>query len=124
VHDHSMGDFKRLVAWQKVHAFVIAVHAAFKGRRTNAAPGLRAQTLRAVSSISDNLAEGCGMRSRDALARYAEVAYASAKEVENDLIKSRDLGVLPRTVCEDLLRQCDEVARLCFSLSRKPLRHE
>jgi four helix bundle protein len=105
-----MGDFKRLVAWQKAHAFVIAVHAAFKGRRTTAAPGLRAQILRAVSSISDNLAEGCGMRSRQALARYAETAYASAKEVENDLIKSRDLGLLPSNLCDDLLRQGDEVS--------------
>jgi four helix bundle protein len=113
-----MGDFKRLVAWQKAHAFGVAVHAAFKGRRTTAAPGLRAQALRAVSSISDNLAEGCGMRSRQALARYAETAYASAKEVENDLIKCRDLGLLPSTLCEDLLKQGDEVSRLCFSLTR------
>jgi four helix bundle protein len=113
-----MGDFKRLVAWQKAHAFCIAVHTAFKGRRTTAAPGLRGQILRAVSSIPDNLAEGCGRRSRQALAGYAETAYASSKEVENDLIKSRDLGILPRSLSEDLLRQGDEVSRLCFSLTR------
>jgi four helix bundle protein len=117
---NTMGDFKRLVAWQKAHAFVVAVHSAFKGRNTTAAPGLRAQILRAVSAISDNLAEGCGLRSRRALARYAETAYASAKEVENDLIKSRDLGILTGALCEDLLRQGDEVARLCFSLTRLP----
>ena len=115
-----MGDFKRLVAWQKAHAFELAVHAAFKGRRLAAAPGFRGQLLRAVGSIPDNLAEGCGKRSRRALAKYAEDAYASAKEVENDLIKARDLGLLPRTQCEDLLRQGDEVSRLCFSLSNVP----
>ena len=115
-----MGDFKRLIAWQKAHAFGIAVHAAFNGRRTTAAPGLRGQILRAVSSIPDNLAEGGGKRSRLALAGYAETAYASAKEVENDLIKTRDLGILPRALCEDLLRQGDEVARLCFGLTRPP----
>jgi four helix bundle protein len=120
LEEEIMGDFKRLVAWHKAHAFVIAVHSAFKGRNTTAAPGLRAQILRAVSAISDNLAEGCGLRSRRALARYAETAYASAKEVENDLIKSRDLGILPGALCEDLLRQGDEVARLCFSLTRLP----
>ena len=98
----------------------IAVHRAFSGRRTRAAPGLRAQILRAVSSIPDNLAEGCGKRTRQALAQYAEIAYASSKEVENDLIKSRDLAILPRALCEDLLRQSDEVSRLCFSLTRLP----
>jgi four helix bundle protein len=116
----TMGDFKRLIAWQKAHAFEIAVHAAFTGRRTTAAPGLRAQILRAASSIPDNLAEGCGMRSRQALARYAQTAYASAKEVENDLIKSRHLKILPSVLCEDLMRQGDEVSRLCFSLTRIP----
>jgi four helix bundle protein len=115
-----MGDFKRLIAWQKAHAYVISAHTAFKGRSTSAAPGLRAQVLRAVSAISENLAEGCGRRSRQALAHYAETAYASAKEVENDLIKSRDLGILPKALCEDLLKQGDEVARLCFGLTRLP----
>src|SRR4029078_12394470 len=102
-----MGDFKRLVAWQKAHAYMIAVHAGFNGHRTGAAPGLRAQVLRAVSAMPDNLAEGCGKRSRRALASYAETPYSSAKEVENDLIKSRDLGILPRKLCEDRLQQRD-----------------
>ncbi len=111
-----MGDFKRLIAWQKAHAFGLAVHAAFKGRKANVSPGLRARILRAVSSIGDNLAEGCAKKSRRELAKYADSAYSSSKEVENDLIKSRDLGILDRRVSEDLLRQSDEVSRLCFSL--------
>jgi len=68
-----MGDFKKLIAWQKAHAFAIAVHSAFTGRRTAAAPGFRAQLLRAVSSISDNLAEGCGRRSRRAFRQKAMI---------------------------------------------------
>jgi four helix bundle protein len=115
-----MGDFRKLVAWQEAHRFDIAVHAAFTGRRTNAAPGLRSQILRASSSIPDNLAEGCGFRSRRALAKHAESSYSSAKEVANDLIKSRDLGILPSTLAEDLLRQCDLVAKLCFGLTVVP----
>jgi len=81
-------------------------------------PGFRAQILTAVNSIADNLAEGCAKRSRRALARYADDAYASGKEVENDLIKARDLAMLERTVAEDLLTQCDAVCRLCFELAR------
>jgi four helix bundle protein len=85
--------------------------------RTRVSPGLRAQILRAVSSIADNLAEGCAKRSRRELARYADMAYASAKEVENDLIRARGLGMIGRVVFEDLMRQGDEVSRLCFGLS-------
>jgi hypothetical protein len=51
---------------------------------------------------------------------FAESAYSSTKEVENDLIKSRDLGILPLHVWEELSTQADEVARLCFSLTRVP----
>ena len=70
----TVGDFKQLIAWQKAHAFTIAVHAAFRGRRSNVSPGLRAQILRAVNSVPDNLAEGCAKRSRRELASYADVA--------------------------------------------------
>ena len=117
----SMGDFRKLVAWQKSHAFSIAVHNAFKGRRTTAAaPGFRGQLLRAVNAIPDNLAEGCGRRSRRALASYAETSYSSTKEVQNHLIKARDLGILPTNICDDLLRQADKVAGLCFGLTIIP----
>lgn len=113
-----MGDFKQLIAWQKAHALGLAVHAGFRGRNAHVSPGFRSQILRAVNSIADCLAEGCAKRSRRDLARYADDAYASAKEVENDLIRARDLAMLDRTLSEDLLRQCDEVCRLCFGLAR------
>ena len=115
-----MGDFKRLIAWQKANAFCVAVHKAFSGRRVHLSSGLRSQILRAVNSIPDNLAEGCAKNSRRALASYAEAAYASAKEVENQLIKSRDLGILTLSVFQALFEQGDEVSRLCFSLTRVP----
>ena len=113
-----MGDFRKLIAWQKGHAYALAVHAAFKGRRANASPGLRAQILRAVNSIPDNLAEGCAKRSRKELAVYADSAYASSKEVENDLLRAHALGILTRHTVRSLLDQGDEVSRLCYGLSR------
>ena len=113
-----MGDFKRLVAWQKANAFALAVHAAFKGTRVHVSPGLRAQILRAVNSIGDNFAEGCSKRSPRALASSADCAYSESKEVENQLIKSRGLRILDRHEFEDLITQCDEVSRLWFGLSR------
>jgi four helix bundle protein len=113
-----MGDFKKLVAWQKAHAYSLAVHAAYAGRKTNVAPGLRGQVLRAAGSISATLAEGCAKRTRAELARFADMAYASSKEVESHLITSRDLGILGDNLAADLLRQGDEVSRLCFALAR------
>ena len=115
-----MGDFKRLVAWQAAHAYALAVHSAFAGRRANVLTGGRAQIIRAVNSIPDALAEGCAKRSRRELARYADIACGSAKEVENQLIKARDLKILSPSEAAELLRQGDRVTALCFALSRVP----
>jgi len=71
-----------------------------------------------VSSIPDALAEGCAKRSREELSRYADIAYGSAKEVESQLIKARDLRILSATEADDLLRLGDRVSKLCFGLSR------
>ena len=115
-----MGDFTKLIAWQKAHAFALAVHDAFSVLNTNGAPGLRSQILRAANSIPDNPAEGCAKRWRRELARYADDAYGSGKEVMNDLMKARDLKILPHDVYDRLEPQCDEVCRLCYGLSRVP----
>jgi four helix bundle protein len=115
-----MGDFKRLTAWREAQKLVREIHAIFSGRRSVAYPGLRAQILRAAASIPSNLAEGCAKRSRRELARFAEMAYASAKEVECALILSRDVKILGDQEYRDLARKTDEVARLCFGLTRVP----
>ena len=115
-----MGNFRKLLAWQKAHALSIKLHAAFRGRVANCSPGFRAQLLRAAKSITDNLAEGCAKNSRRALASFADTAYSSGKEVENDLLTALDLQMLPRQQIEDLLADTDEVCRLCFGLTRIP----
>jgi four helix bundle protein len=66
------------------------------------------------------LAEGCAKGSRRELAKYADTAYGSVKEVENKLIKAHGLKILSREVFEGLSHQADEVARLCFGLTRVP----
>ncbi|HXD47323.1 MAG TPA: four helix bundle protein [Gemmatimonadaceae bacterium] len=113
-----MGDFKRLVAWQQAHAFAAAVDEAVADRKADTATGSRAQILCAASSIPDALAEGCAKRSRRELARYADIAYGSAKEVEGQLLKARDLNLLTVMEADDLLRLGDRVSKLCFGLSR------
>jgi four helix bundle protein len=116
-----MGDFKKLVAWQKSRAFTQQLNVAFKVRGTTV-PGLRAQILRAAGSVSSTLAEGCAKDSRAELARFANMAYGSIKEVESDLIRAFDAGLLTRAEFEDLAKQADDVARWCYGLAH-PRRH-
>ena len=46
-------------------------------------------------SIPANIAEGCGRQGRKELARFTEIALASATELEYHLLLARDLGELP-----------------------------
>ena len=115
-----MGDFRKLIGWQKARLLTRDLYSAFKGRRMGEFPGLRAQILRAADSVQSNLAEGCAKGSRRELARFAEMAYASIKEVESRLIQARDAHLLPPSIHADLATKTDEVARICFALSRVP----
>ncbi len=113
-----MGDFKRLVAWQEGSGLALDIHSAFGDRASRQYPGLRAQILRAVASIASNLAEGCAKRSRRDLARFAEMAYASAKEVECQLLLAHDARILTDERFASLSSRTDLVAHLCFGLTR------
>src|SRR5438445_12033830 len=115
-----MGDYRKLVAWQQAHDLSVRRYAAVTVRRARIAPGLRGQILRAVDSIASNLVEGCAKRSRSELAGFADSAYASAKEVENHLLKARDARVISPNEYDDFDRQVDRVARFCFVLIRVP----
>ena len=115
-----MGDFRKLIAWQKGQALSDDLRAAFDRRLGQAVPGLRGQILRAAASVPAALAEGCAKRSRRELARFAEMAYSSAKEVQSHLASARNANLLPPAMQDDLATRADEVARICYGLTRLP----
>jgi four helix bundle protein len=86
-----MKDFRQLKVWQKSHQLTLALYkltASFPREETY---GLTAQVRRAASSISANLAEGCGRSGEAELARFCSIACGSASELEYHLLLARDL---------------------------------
>ena len=67
-----------------------------------AAPGLRAQALRAAHRIADAIAEGCGKNSDYELARFAEIAAGSISELLSQLVSARVHRILSREVFKRL----------------------
>jgi four helix bundle protein len=51
------------------------------------------------------------------LKRYAEMAYASAKEVQSQLERARKTRMITQEEYAELAPQADRVAALCFGLS-------
>src|SRR5215470_161740 len=93
---HFLGvhPFRQIKVWQKAHELSVACHhATFRRPIGGTAPGFRAQCLRAVDAIADNIAEGAGQWSQRQFARYLEIALASAYEADNQLERARALHI-------------------------------
>jgi four helix bundle protein len=112
-----MQDFKKLEVWQLAHRLTLNVYRVCD-RRFSRFPGLRAQTLRAAQSIGSNIAEGSGGEGRE-FGRFLRMALKSSKELENDLLLSRDLGVLPLERFNELDEEVDHVRRKLITLIRR-----
>jgi four helix bundle protein len=81
--------------------------------------GLTSQIRRSCSSIGANLAEGCGRRSDNEMARFVQIAMGSGADLSYHLRLSRDLGLLSKESFESLRFQVSEVMRMLSSLSQK-----
>ena len=81
--------------------------------------GLSAQIRRAGSSISANLAEGCGRNGDAELARYCSIASGSASELEYHLLLARDLTIIKAGDYTLLADRVIELKRMLTALIQK-----
>jgi len=105
--------FKDLVVWQTSHQlFLQLVHDVEGFPKTRAAVIVADQLLRAVGSISANIAEGFGRRSGAEYVHYLLVARGSTTESENWLLKCHALGYLPEQVGHEREEQAREILKM------------
>jgi four helix bundle protein len=115
-------DFRELKVWQKAHLLTLAVYRLTAGFPRDEVYGLTAQLRRSSTSISANLAEGCG-RSGDAeLAHFCSIAMGSASELDYHLLLARDLKLLVARDYTDLAERTSEVKRMLTGLRKSCVR--
>ncbi len=114
-----MGDFKKLLVWQKAHALGLHAYRVAAGIRHSRDMGLRAQLVRAAMSIPANIVEGRHQRSEKEFARYLRIAFNSAVELEYHLIVATEIGAIPDAESAALLRELIEVRRMTHGLLQK-----
>ena len=122
-----MKDFKQLTVFQKTRIFNKEIYLKTKNFPTDERFGITNQIRRASVSIATNIAEGCGRNSDKEFARFLNIAYASACEVECLLLISSDLELIDRQTLSSLQKKLDEItvystddlftlgASLCFA---------
>lgn len=121
-----MQDFRNLKVWQKAHPLVLDVYRATRTFPKDELYGLVSQMRRSAMSIPTNIAEGCGRQSDPDFVRFLVISNGSTKELDYQLLLSKDLGYIDETNYQNLHSQADEVGRmlngLINSINSKPQR--
>jgi four helix bundle protein len=107
-----MKDYRELKVWQKAHDLTLAVYRISASFPRAELYGLTSQLRRSCSSISANLAEGCGRNGDAELARFCSIAMGSASELDYHLLLARDLKLIDVKQYQQLAQRTSEVKRM------------
>ncbi len=113
-----MRDHTRLRAFELADSLALAVY-----RHTGDFPrselfGLTAQLRRGAVSIPSSIVEGCARSTHGDYVRFLDVAFASAREVEYQLLLARRLGYLDEAAHSELAPLSAETGRVLGGLIR------
>jgi four helix bundle protein len=114
-----MRNYEDLQVWQKAHDLTLAIYKETRVFPSDERFGLTSQMRRSGASIGANIAEGCGRRSDNEMARFVQIAMGSGAELSYHLRLSRDLGLLSRESFDGLQSNLSEVMRMLSSLSQR-----
>lgn len=114
-----MTDYKRLNVFQKIRQFNFKIYT-----ETHSFPdiekfGITSQIRRASVSMATNLAEGCGRNSNREFARFLEISYASANEVECLILLATDLKIINEEKNIELCKGVEEIKKMLFAFIQK-----
>ena len=114
-----MQDFKKLVVWQHAHALTLRLYELSGTFPPSEVYGLTSQLRRAASSVPANIAEGCGRNGAADFARFLQIAFGSASELEYHLILARDLGFLKTESHQEVEREVTQIKQMLSSLMQR-----
>jgi len=106
-----MQDYRNLRVWQKAHQLGIDAYALPAYLHEPQGWALRDQILKAVISISSNIAEGAGRGSDPDFARFLWYSMGSCNEFESDLLLGGAVKLIPAPILTSLGDQVSGVRR-------------
>ena len=112
----TMHNFRKLRVWFRARALGGDVYRLCATVTSPPAKAVTAQLRRSALSISANIAEGCGKRSRAEGIRYLEIAAGSAAETQHHLAMAADLEILTRERCARLADEAEQIGRMIRAL--------
>jgi four helix bundle protein len=113
-----MRNYQDLQVWTKAHALTLKLYQLSRAFPREEIYGVTSQMRRAATSIGANLAEGCGRRTSNELARFVRIAMGSASELDYHLLLCHDLGFLKAEDFRKTSKDLTEVRKMMTSFLR------
>ncbi len=114
-----MQDFRKLEVWESAHQLSLSVYRLTRRFPPEEKYGLTDQMRRAAVSISANLAEGCGRGGDADFARFVQMAFGSACELECHLLLARDLDLVATKEHIDIEARLFSIKRMIAALLKR-----
>lgn len=105
--------FEDIVVWQKAQELAVEMYKSFHGLKDY---GFRDQILRAVVSISNNIAEGFERKGNKEFKYFLFVAKGSAAEVRSMLYLARDLNYINNEKFEKYIESALSISKMLSGL--------
>jgi four helix bundle protein len=110
--DNKIKSFTDLISWRIARDLVLKIYKITKEFPPAEIFGLSSQMRRASISISSNIAEGFGRRSKKEKIQFYSIAKGSLIELQNQLVLSLDIGYINK----DEFKQLAELMIRCSKL--------
>ena len=114
-----MGEYKKLLVWQKAHALAIDVNRVAKRIHGGANAPLRNQMIRAAMSVPANIVEGRAQISEKEFLRFLSYALGSAAELDYHLLIAKDILAISEKEYWQAEESLTEIRKMLHTLIKK-----
>ncbi|SNY95135.1 four helix bundle protein [Flagellimonas pacifica] len=108
--------FEQIISWKKSRELNKEVYVLTERALFSKDFALRDQMRRASISISSNIAEGYGRKTKKEFIYFLNVAQASCYEVKSQLYLALDINYLDKVEFEKVYGICDEISKTIYGL--------
>ena len=114
--ENKIKTFTDLNTWREAHKLVLLIYDISKTFPKTETYALVDQILRAVVSITSNIAEGFGRKGIKEKIQFYYMAQASLTEVQNHLIIAKDVDYISEKIFDDLWTQTIVIHKMITGL--------
>ena len=105
--------FEDLIAWQKAQDLAVVLYEKFNKHSDF---GFKNQLLRAVVSISNNIAEGFNRKTNKEFRYFLFVSTGSNSEVKSMIYLAERLHYIDHQEKINITKRCEEIGKILFGL--------